>query len=102
MQQLRRVTDQVFNRRATDRAAEVLTEVRNRAGEMGSRGSEMARSAYDYAMNHRKASAAVVLGAGVAAALIWMLKRNGGFSATRKKVLQRVRGNGKTRTRQAA
>ena len=103
MLQLRRITDQVFNRRAGDKLGGGLAEVRGRVEEVrkqGSkvarkayeRGNQAARTAYDYAMNHPKASAAVVLGAGLAAGLLWMVQRNGGYAATRKKVLQRVRG----------
>ena len=46
---------------------------------------------YSIAMNHPKTSAAVVLGAGAAAALVWLVQRNGGFNAVRKQVLARVR-----------
>jgi hypothetical protein len=102
MLQLRRVKDQVFNRRAGDKLAggldevrERVQEVRERGGEVAQkayeRGNEAARMAYDYAMNHRKATTAVLLGTGIAAALIWMVNRNGGYTAMRRKVLQRVR-----------
>jgi ElaB/YqjD/DUF883 family membrane-anchored ribosome-binding protein len=116
MFELKRVTDQVFNRRAADRAASSLAEVRQRAGvvaeDVRKRGSVMARKAYDrgddaarmayeYAMNHRKATAAVLLGTGIAAALIYMVNRNGGYAAIRRKVTQRVRGRSGTRRRVA-
>jgi hypothetical protein len=102
MLQLRRITDQVFNRRTSDKLAGGLEEVRHRVEEVREqggkvarqayeRGNEAARMAYDYAMNHRKATAAVVLGAGIAAGLLWMVQRSGGYAAMRKKVSQRVR-----------
>ena len=108
MLQLRRITDQVLNRGATaaDSLGGGLQEVRERGNEVArvayQRGNEAARTAYAYAMNHRKATTAVLLGTGIAAALIWMLQRNGGYQAMRKKVLQRVRGTStstKTRSR---
>jgi ElaB/YqjD/DUF883 family membrane-anchored ribosome-binding protein len=110
MLQLRRVTDQVFNRRAGDKLASGLAEVRGRVEqvrEQGSkvarktyeRGGEAARTAYDYAMNHPKATAAVVLGAGIAAGLLWVVQRNGGYAAVRRKVVQRVRRTAATRSR---
>ena len=43
------------------------------------------------AMNHPKTSTAVMLGTGVATALLWMARRNGGFSGLYKDVLARVR-----------
>jgi hypothetical protein len=94
MQQLRRITDRVaqVGTSAAEQAGKGLTEV-------GKRGNEAARGAYSYGMNHPKATAAVVLGTGVAAALLWMLQRNGGYSAMRRKVLQRVRSTGATRSR---
>lgn len=54
-----------------------------------------ASRAYHTAMNHPKTATAVVLGTGVAAALLWAVRRNGTFSSTRKKVLNRVRGASK-------
>ena len=107
MLQLKRVTDQVFNRRATDRAAQAITEgvaeVRDQGVKLArqgyDRGSEAAKSAYEYAMNHRKATTAVVLGTAVAAGLWWFVQRNGGYNAVRKQVLQRVRNSGGTRAR---
>jgi hypothetical protein len=83
---LRRITDRVVQggARAAEQAGKSLTEV-------GKKGNEAARSAYGYAMNHPKASTAVVLGTALAAGLVWMMQRNGGYSATRRKVLRRVR-----------
>jgi ElaB/YqjD/DUF883 family membrane-anchored ribosome-binding protein len=117
MLQLRRVTDRVFNRRAGDQLAaglaEVRDQVRDRMEEVREQGTRVARTAYkrgnegvrvayDYAMNHPKATAAVVLGAGLAAGLLWMVQRNGGYAAMRGKVLQRVRGaSSRTRRRVA-
>ncbi len=98
---LRRITDRVMETgsSAASQAGKGLTEVGKGLSQAGRRGNEAARGAYGYAMNHPKATAAVVLGTGVAAALIWMLQRNGGYAATRRKVLQRVRSNGTTRSR---
>lgn len=47
--------------------------------------------AYRTAMNHPKTSSAVMLGSGVAAALIWAARRNGGFRGLYNEVLARVR-----------
>jgi hypothetical protein len=61
-QQLRRWTDKVDGdmlRRWSDKAGDGV------------------HTAYDKAMNHPKATAAVLLGTGVAAALLWVVKRNG-------------------------
>ena len=110
MLQLRRVTDQVFNRRTGDRIASGLEQVRGQAAVAAERGTEIAHKAYDrgsdaarmayqYAMNHRKTTGAVLLGTGIAAALLWMVSRNGGYSAMRRKVLQRVRSSSGTRSR---
>jgi hypothetical protein len=110
MLQLRRVKEQIFTRRAGDKLAGGLEEARERMEEVRERGSEVARKvydrgneaarmAYDYAMNHRKATTAVLLGTGIAAALIWMVNKNGGYTAMRRKVLQRVRGTASTRSR---
>ena len=100
MLQLRRVTDQVFNRRATDRVVEGLAERAVQVRDQGSRlarqtyerGNEAAKSAYGYAMNHPKSAVAVVLGTAVAAGLLWFVQRNGGYNAVRRQVLQKVRG----------
>lgn len=106
---LRRITDRVVETgsSAASQASKGLTEVGKgltEAGkrgltEAGKRGNEAARGIYGYAMNHPKSTAAVVLGTGVAAALLWMMQRNGGYSAMRRKVLQRVRSGGTTRSR---
>lgn len=100
MLQLRKVKDQVFNRRATDRMTQALAEgaaeVRDQSARLArqgyERGSEAAKSTYGYVMNHPKATTAVVLGTAVAAGLWWFVQRNGGYTAVRKQVLQRVRG----------
>jgi hypothetical protein len=68
--------------------------------EVHKRGNEVAKSAYSYAMNHPKSTAAVVLGTAVAAGLLWLMQRNGGYNAVRNQVLQRVRGTPGTRSRQ--
>jgi hypothetical protein len=97
-QQLRRITDRVWNEgsRVAESAGAGIADARSRGYDMArsaySRGNDAARLAYEYAMNHRKATTAVVLGAGIAAALVWMINRNGGYPAIRRKVLQRVRG----------
>ena len=51
-----------------------------------------ANSFYKTAMNHPKTSAAVVLGTGAAAALVWLARRNGGFGTLHREILARVRG----------
>ena len=86
MQQLRRITDRVAKtgQAATDQVAEQLAV-------MGKRGNKAARSAYGYAMNHPKSTAAVVLGTAVAAGLLWFMQRNGGYNTVRRQVLDRVR-----------
>ncbi len=95
MMQLRRISDRVQLRRITDRVAKTGAEAASQVGqkltEAGKRGNEAAQSAYSYAMNHRKATAAVVLGAGVAAALLWMMQRSASYPAMRRKVVRRVR-----------
>jgi len=96
---LRRITDRVVESgsSAASQAGKGLTEVGKGLTQAGKRGNEAARGAYGYAMNHPKATAAVVLGTGIAAALVWMLQRNGSYSAMRRKVLQRVRANNGTK-----
>jgi hypothetical protein len=86
MQQLRRITDRVARtgQAATDQVAEQLAV-------MGKRGNKAAKSAYGYAMNHPKSTAAVVLGTAVAAGFLWFMQRNGGYNEVRKQVLDRVR-----------
>ena len=87
MLQLRRITDRVAK---TGQAA--TEQVGERLAEAGKRGNEAAKSAYGYVMNHPKSTEAVVLGTAVAAGLVWLVQRNGGYNAVRKQVLQRVRG----------
>jgi len=84
---LRKISDRVVNTGSS--AAQSVAET---ATDAGKRSHQAAKSAYGYAMNHPKAAAAVVLGTGVAAALLWMMRRNGGYTAVRKQVLKRVRG----------
>lgn len=86
MQQLRRITDRVArtSQAATDQVAEQLAV-------MSKRGNKAAKSAYGYVMNHPKSATAVVLGTAVAAGLLWFMRRNGGYNAVRKQVLERVR-----------
>ena len=93
MQQLRRITDRVARtgQAATDQVAEQLAV-------MSKRGNKAAKSAYGYVMNHPKSATAVVLGTAVAAGLLWLMQRNGGYNATREKVLERVR-DAKSRVR---
>jgi hypothetical protein len=97
MFQLRRITDQVLDRGAKAAENFDLQEVRQRGNEVArkayERSNDAARLAYDYAMNHRKATTAVLLGTGIAAALIWMVNKNGGYAAMRRKVMQRVRSS---------
>jgi hypothetical protein len=50
---------------------------------------------YSKAMNHPKAATAVVLGTGVAAALVWLANRNGTFASRRRQTLARVRATPK-------
>lgn len=50
-----------------------------------------ADSVYRTAMSHPKTSTAVVLGTGLAAALVWAARRNGGFAKLHKEILARVR-----------
>jgi hypothetical protein len=103
MLQLRRITDRIPSLDEVRERVPSLDEVRQRGSEVArsayERSNEAARVAYDYAMNHRKATTAVLLGTGIAAALIWMVNKNGGYAAMRRKVLQRVRGTASTRTR---
>ena len=95
MMQLRRISDRVPLRRITDRVArtgsEAAAQVGQKLSEVGKRGNEAAQTALSYAMSHRKATAAVVLGATVAAALLWMMQRSASYSGMRRKVVRRVR-----------
>jgi hypothetical protein len=107
MLQLRRATDKVFNRRATDRALHAVTDTVEQVRDQGAkiarqgyeRSADAAKSAYGYVMNHPKSTTAVVLGTAVAAGLWWFIQRNGGYENVRKQVLQRVRNYGGTRSR---
>jgi hypothetical protein len=86
-QQLRRWTDKVDSdmlRRWSDKASNGL----KMTGEAAKSGID---TVYTRAMNHPKSATAVVLGAGVAAALLWLATRNGTFSKRRKQTLERVR-----------
>ena len=56
---------------------------------------------YTAAMNNPRATAAVVLGTGVAAALLWLARRNGTFSALHQKVMKRVKSAPAKRTRRS-
>lgn len=86
-QQLRRWTDKVDTamlRRWSDKAQDGLKAT----GEAAKSGVS---TVYSTAMNSPKASIAVVLGAGVAAAVVWLVKRNGTFASRRRQTLERVR-----------
>jgi len=78
----------------------------DRAGSSLRDSSEVARSGintvYSKAMNHPRAATAVVLGTGVAAALLWLANRNGTFHAKRKETLQRVRRPARSRKTRAS
>ena len=73
----------------------------DQAGSSLRSGGEVARSgintAYSKAMNHPRAATAVLLGTGVAAALLWLANRNGTFRAKRKEALERVRRPARSR-----
>ena len=94
MMQLRRISDRVPLRRITDRVArtgsEAAAQVGQKLSEVSKRSNEAAQTAFSYAMSHRKATA-VVLGATVAAALLWMMQRSASYSGMRRKVVRRVR-----------
>lgn len=83
---LRKISDRVVNSGSS--AAQSVTETLSDASK---RSNVAAKTAYGYLMNHPKATAAVVLGTGVAAALLWMMRRNGGYHSVRERVLKRVR-----------
>jgi hypothetical protein len=78
--------------RVVDTGSGAAQSVAATVTDAGKRSNQAAKSAYDYAMNHPKATAAVVLGTGLAAVLLWMMQRNGGYNAVREQVLKRVRG----------
>ena len=59
-------------------------------------------SVYTAAMNNPRATAAVVLGTGVAAALLWLASRNGTFSTLHKKIMGRVKSAPARRTRRSS
>lgn len=50
-----------------------------------------ANALYSTAMNNPRTAAAVVLGTAAAAGILWIVSRNGTYSALRKKVLGNVR-----------
>lgn len=83
---LRKISDKVAHTGSS--AAKTVGDTLTHAGK---RSNQAAKSAYGYAMNHPKTTAAVVLGTGVAAALLWLMQRNGGYHEVRKQVLKRVR-----------
>ena len=86
-QQLRRWTDKVDTamlRRWSDKAQDGL-KVTGEAARNG------VNTVYTTAMNSPRATAAVVLGAGVAAAVLWLVNRNGSYSSKRRQTLARVR-----------
>ena len=83
---LRKISDRVVST-----GSSAAQSVAGTVTDAGKRGNKAAKSAYSYAMNHPKATAAVVLGTGVAAALLWLMQRNGGYTAVRKQVMKRVR-----------
>ena len=86
-QQLRRWTDKVDGamlRRWSDRASDGLKAT----GEATKSGIG---TVYTQAMNHPKTAMAVMLGTGVAAAILWIARRNGTFAATHRKTVARVR-----------
>lgn len=82
MRQLRRITDRV-----AQTGSEAASQVGEKLTEVGRRSNEAAQSAYSYAMSHRRATAAVILGTGIAAALLWLMQRNG----LQKKIMRQVR-----------
>jgi hypothetical protein len=97
-QQLRRWTDKVdadMLRRWSDKAGDGL-KVTGEAAKDG------INTVYTKAMNHPKAAVAVMLGTGVAAALLWVVNRNGTLAARRKQTLARVRATPKRARRARA
>ena len=81
-----------------------LSRWSDRAGSSLRNTGEVARSGvntvYSKAMNNPRTATAVALGTGVAAALLWLAKRNGTFTSRRKQTLARVRSTPK-RSRRA-
>jgi len=97
-QQLRRWSDKVDSdmlRRWSDKAQNGLKAT-------GDAAKNGVSTAYSTAMNSPRATAAVVLGAGVAAAVLWLVKRNGTFASRRKQTLERVRAPAKRARRARA
>lgn len=97
-QQLRRWTDKVDTemlRRWSDKAGSGLKAT----GEAAMNG---AGTVYTKAVNNPRAATAVVLGAGVAAAILWLVNRNRTLSSHRRQALARVRRAPKRATRRAA
>jgi putative flippase GtrA len=78
----------------------------DQAGSSLKNSGEVARSGlntvYSKAMNHPRTATAVVLGTGVAAALLWLANRSGTFRAKRKETLERVRKPARSRKARAA
>ena len=86
-QQLRRWTDKVdadMLRRWSDKAGSGLRAT----GEAAKSGVS---TVYSRAVNNPRAAAAVVLGAGVAAAVLWAVNRSISYSNRRRQTLARVR-----------
>ena len=86
-QQLRRWTDKVDSamlRRWSDKASDGLKST----GEAAKSGIS---TVYTQAMTHPKTAVAVMLGTGVAAAIMWIARRNGTFAATHRNTVARVR-----------
>ena len=97
-QQLRRWTDKVdadMLRRWSDKAGDGL-KVTGEAAKNG------INTAYSKAMNNPKTAVAVMLGTGVAAALLWVANRTGTFASRRKQTLARVRAPAKRSRRTRA
>ena len=86
-QQLRRWSDKVDTtllRRWSDKASDGLKST----GEVAKSGMN---TVYAQAMNHPRTAVAVMLGSGVAAAILWMVKRNGSYAAAHRNTVARVR-----------
>lgn len=86
-QQLRRWSDNVDTRllrRWSDKASDGL-KVTGEAARNG------INTVYTKAMSHPRTAVAVVLGTGVAAALLWVANRTGTFASRRRQTLARAR-----------
>lgn len=83
-------------------ANQAVSKSSTAAANVGNQLSDAGKTAYGYAMNHPKASAAVLLGTGVAAGLLWLVQRNGGFRTTYEQTLRRVRRQPRSRAQRAA